>query len=43
MQCDHQHNPGAYERDRESIIKEWFDLTGEMYTKYVWKNNPLKV
>jgi glycosyltransferase involved in cell wall biosynthesis len=40
---EHQNNPGAYERDRESIIKEWFDLTGEMYTKYVWKNNPLKV
>lgn len=40
---EHQNNPGAYQRDRDSIIKEWFDLTGEMYTGYVWKNNPLKV
>lgn len=40
---EHQHNPGAYERDRDQIIKEWFDLTGELYTGYVWKHNPLKV
>lgn len=40
---EHQHNPGAYQRDRDSIIQDWYDLTGEMYTGYKWKYNPIKI
>jgi len=40
---EHQNNPGAYQRDRDSIIEQWYNLTEEKYTGYKWKNNPLKV
>lgn len=40
---EHQNNPEAYKRDRDSIIQEWYNLTGELYTGYIWHHNPLKV
>jgi GT2 family glycosyltransferase len=42
MHWEHQHNPGAYARDRQTAIDKWHALTGELYTGYKWKNNPLK-
>jgi len=42
MHWEWQHNPGAYIRDREQIIKDWHELTGELYTGYVWPVNLLK-
>jgi len=42
MHWEHQHNPGAYQRDRDSIIQEWFNLTGELYAGYKCFNNPLR-
>jgi GT2 family glycosyltransferase len=40
---EHQNNPGAYTRDRDSIIKDWYELTGELYQGYTWKYSALKV
>lgn len=42
MHWEHQHNPGAYERDRQKAIERWYELTGELYMGYVWPVNLLR-
>jgi GT2 family glycosyltransferase len=37
-----QENPYAYERDRQIAIDRWHELTGELYTGYLWPQNLLK-
>lgn len=42
MHWEHQHNPGAYHRDRDIAIQKWQELTGDLYTGYQWNINLLR-